>query len=91
MAAIIVCDLCRRELEPRRKGNYDWVSKGGVVVLVGDPPMPARLVRDGRQIQECCSDCVAGCHVWFVLNRPGGESPPQVDTAARMGEVSTRL
>jgi hypothetical protein len=57
----ILCDICRKELEPRGDGHYGWFSKGGVVVLVGTPERarPARLQHDGKDVNECCSECVS--------------------------------
>jgi hypothetical protein len=56
---VVLCDICRRELEPRGKGQYDWLSKGGVVVLVDGTP--ARLVYKGRDVDEVCTSCVGRC------------------------------
>jgi hypothetical protein len=63
----ILCDICRTELQPRARGGYDWFSKGGVVVLVGNTP--ARLQYDGKDVQECCTACAAKCvaRAWITV------------------------
>lgn len=73
---VVCCDICRRELEPRTKGHYDWFSKGGVVVLVGEPgcAQPARLSYQGRDVNEACAACAPKCmaRTWVKTGRDSG-------------------
>lgn len=66
---VVLCDLCGRRLEPRGKHDYGWVSKGGVIVIVDDgkTTRPARLVYEGRDVNECCTACAEKVYakVWL--------------------------
>ena len=57
---VIVCDVCRREVAPRSPESYGWFSRGGAVVLVDGSP--ARLECDGKEVRECCNQCLAKCY-----------------------------
>jgi ribosomal protein L2 len=76
---VIQCDLCRKELTPREKGNYDWFSKGGMVVLVGREGhrVPSRLQHEGKDVNEVCSACVGKCvaRAWIDPRDRGPEIP----------------
>jgi hypothetical protein len=64
----IHCDLCDKVIEPRTDA-YKWFSKGGLIAIVEG--RPARLVKDGKVLNEVCFECSRGCHAMVYWSEKG--------------------